>query len=508
MGAALPSGLLAALLQDAVEIDWSNPITRGLVFAAFPGKPELISDVHPLKIGGASLGSAESGRTFTAASATADGWYWPIPANHPLYSITTQDTIFVLMKRSSGAGYGNMFGVPYRSGAWNVPYYAWGLASAADSVQGAFSFATNATTRSSSVTQATNFFQNNGGMRAQGHARNGTRSRYFAGSSPFSGDAVLTGSATDAPDWSNKQPPCLFSRSNTAPGEGMAAQAAIVLVWNRELSPEEWRSIAENPGQVVRPVRRSLFTLKTIAPPANTSLAGAAAAVASAYGALATGVSLSGSAAAQATAGGALSTSIRLTGATISQASAVGALATQIRLASAAAVQSAASGALSTAIPLSGSAVAQSSASASLAGGGAVLVGTAAAQASAAGVLSTAIVLAGVATSRVSATGALAGAAAALGGAAVARAAASGVLSTSIALSGAAVAQIAVAGNLAIPAVSIDISKISPARIVIFEGSGSRVTPFESSGSRVTPFEGSGSRVTPFEGSGIRTVRF
>lgn len=34
----------------------------------------------------------------------------------------------------------------------------------------------------------------------------------------------------------------------------------------------------------------------------------------------------------------------------------------------------------------------------------------------------------------------------------------------------------------------VDVSTISPARIVVFEGSGSRVTPFESSGSRVTPF--------------------
>jgi len=53
-----------------------------------------------------------------------------------------------------------------------------------------------------------------------------------------------------------------------------------------------------------------------------------------------------------------------------------------------------------------------------------------------------------------------------------------------------------------------DISKIHPARIVVFEGSGSRVTVFDGSGSRVIPFEGSGSRVTPFEGSGNRLTRF
>ncbi len=44
-----------------------------------------------------------------------------------------------------------------------------------------------------------------------------------------------------------------------------------------------------------------------------------------------------------------------------------------------------------------------------------------------------------------------------------------------------------------------DITKIHPSRLVIFEGSGSRITPFEGSGSRITPFEGSGSRITRFE---------
>lgn len=35
----------------------------------------------------------------------------------------------------------------------------------------------------------------------------------------------------------------------------------------------------------------------------------------------------------------------------------------------------------------------------------------------------------------------------------------------------------------------IDVSKISPSRIVAFESSGSRVTPFEGSGSRIVRFE-------------------
>lgn len=55
---------------------------------------------------------------------------------------------------------------------------------------------------------------------------------------------------------------------------------------------------------------------------------------------------------------------------------------------------------------------------------------------------------------------------------------------------------------------AFDVSRISPARTVVFEGSGSRIVPFEGGGNRVVVFEGSGSRVVVFEGSGNRKVRF
>lgn len=42
---------------------------------------------------------------------------------------------------------------------------------------------------------------------------------------------------------------------------------------------------------------------------------------------------------------------------------------------------------------------------------------------------------------------------------------------------------------------SLDISKVHPARVVVFGGSGSKVVVFEGSGSRVVVFEGSGKRI-------------
>ena len=54
------------------------------------------------------------------------------------------------------------------------------------------------------------------------------------------------------------------------------------------------------------------------------------------------------------------------------------------------------------------------------------------------------------------------------------------------------VAAAQVAGAVAPP---IDISKIHPSRLVMFDGSGSRIVVFEGSGSRAVVFEGSGKRI-------------
>jgi hypothetical protein len=147
------------------------------------------------------------------------------------------------------------------------------------------------------------------------------------------------------------------------------------------------------------------------------------------------------------------------------------------------------SGALSTAIRLSGGAASASVGSGAL-NSAVRLAGTGAVVSSAAGTLSTAIRLAGGAAATSTAAATLAGTAAGLAGAAASAAIATGALSTRIALTGIAGAVATAVGRLSEQApAGIDISKIHPSRIVVFEGSGSRVTPFEGSGSRVTRFE-------------------
>jgi len=255
----------------------------------------------------------------------------------------------------------------------------------------------------------------------------------------------------------------------------------------RCLSPAEIDRLYADRHQVMAVLPRFPYAaLAAAGPAADTALAGAATTVASASGSLSTAIRLAGSSTATATASGTLNTTIRLAGAAQAQASATGTLSTAIRLAGLAQAGVVGTGTLTTAIKLTGAASAVAAAVGALAGGGAGLSGAATAAASGAGTLITGIPLTGAAYARASAVGAL---------------------TTGIALAGAAAASSTAAGMLVETGPSaeiIDVSKISAARIVVFESSGSRVVPFEGSGSRVVPFEGSGSRVVVFEGSGER----
>lgn len=250
----------------------------------------------------------------------------------------------------------------------------------------------------------------------------------------------------------------------------------IGAVWNRELSAKDMAWLAENYWSIFPPE----MAMMTRSAPVNISLSGAAAAVASAYGALSTAIPLAGVGTLQAAATGTLSTSIPLAGTAVGRSIMTGMLAGSPPTLSGAAITTvAAAGTLSTSIPLAG---------------------VAAAGVVAAGALLTSVRLNGVATARVTAAGSLSGSAAQLGGQARSTATAVGNLSTKIVLAGAVTSTTTATAALSAgrPGGQIDIAKISPARISVFDGSGSRVAIFPGSGNRVSIFESSGSRVTRF----------
>ena len=200
----------------------------------------------------------------------------------------------------------------------------------------------------------------------------------------------------------------------------------------------------------------------------TTALAGGAADVAAATGALSTGIPLAGASLVVATTTGALSTGIPLAGAMQATSASTGGVTTQIKAAGAAQDVATAGGALSTGIPLagamldisaatgaltatiqlSGAALAQALASAGLSSAIRAL-GAAQDVATAAAALTTAIPLTGGAAAQAGGSGTLSAPAAQLAGQALASAVASGNLSTVIRLIGAASGQVLASAALA-----------------------------------------------------------
>jgi hypothetical protein len=245
-------------------------------------------------------------------------------------------------------------------------------------------------------------------------------------------------------------------------------RVSLSAFWRRQRTAAERAATRANPWQLFQAPRRRLW-LAVDNTGTGAALSGAASAVASATGGLATSIplaasaavvasasaslsaqiALSGATAAQATASASLSTQVRLAGSAGAAASASGALSTQIALAGAAAGAASSAGALSTQIALAGTTAASSSASGALTAG-VGLSGSASVSASASGSLTTSIRLAGSASCSSSASGNLSTtpAGAALSGAAAAASIASGSLTTAIALAGAAVAQASASGSL------------------------------------------------------------
>ncbi len=236
----------------------------------------------------------------------------------------------------------------------------------------------------------------------------------------------------------------------------------FLYIFNRKISAGEYFQLYANPWQGFKPHSRRLY----VSAGGNTALSGDAASASVSSGSLSTSIPLAGVAltvsagSAQITtavplAGDAASISlasgdvvavIRLSGTALADAVASGILSAGIDLSGTASVLASAQGSLSGQIQLSGDALSDASASASLSAGGG-LSGAALALASAQGSLSVQIQLSGAALSDALAAGALS-AGSGLSGAALGVASAAGDLVTQIPLAGASLAVSSASGNI------------------------------------------------------------
>lgn len=271
------------------------------------------------------------------------------------------------------------------------------------------------------------------------------------------GGAAATGAAFTAAELSNFITTTSADTNDAMVGVGSydwSSGAFDPVQWSggSATSADSWTAItfALRPAQIALAGDAADVASATGALTTQIPLAGAALVVASSTADLTTGgaaAELAGNATAQAVATAQLTTQIPLSGVAVTVTSASGTLTAQIRLSAAALTQAVAAAALGTGIPLAAGAQGSASASGSL-DTGIKLAAQAVAQAAASGSLTTAINLIGAAVANAVASAALGTPGAALEGGAQAQPAGSAVLTAQIRLDAAAVVQAAASGGI------------------------------------------------------------
>ena len=399
--------------QGAVEVDWANPLVRGLVDVFNPlsltNVTSILRYMPSVAAGTITPSAGQMGRSITLPAATLECGLIVANSADTLFPSSTDATIFVVRRsldttarQSSLFGYngGNDNRVSV-NGPWsdgNI-YFDFGGIDASQRISTTFAKSTNVDYL---VFVA-------GGGKGREIWRNKVK---------IAGDATKGGARPSS---------ALNVRIGGVQSVNSDSDEIYLFgVANRAWSDAEIISWFDNPWQIFRAPKRVLYFPVGVA--AGVPLEGAATATATATGALTVAVPLAGAGLAVATATGALSVSIRLAGAGTATATATGGLSLSIPLSGAAVAQAmaaaglsqsvalggdataaaSATGALTLNVSLSGAAIAAAAASAGLSVTGASeLAGNAAAQAAASGALSLGVPLSGAALTVASADGSL-----------------------------------------------------------------------------------------------------
>jgi hypothetical protein len=217
------------------------------VFAALPNGPDLITGTLPKSLGSAKRSVNVDGLTFESTSSTADGYYWELPASSPLYSPTTKLSAIVFGSTVQGVS-GAFLSVPYGTG-WEGPYASFTLYPlSTNQVRFLFAYSSSAF---SFKDFAAGYIASTG-RAVYGITRNAENVIAYRNGEQIDSGTSLSASAID---WGAKQPLTLFNRSSSSVGEGRVGASAVVLIFGRELSAGDMRSLSVNPWQIFAPRR-------------------------------------------------------------------------------------------------------------------------------------------------------------------------------------------------------------------------------------------------------------
>ena len=226
--------------QVPVEIDWSNPITRDLIFAVSGVGPDAVSGQQGFALPSGKQGITKNGVAVESTSTTDGGYYYPLSKHIP--DSLGDVTLFQVVEIDSWGAYSALFSIPIASSTWAAPYGAIGIQQDGSNNKVRLWGTSGAAPATANETVAP------GNAYSIGVAKSGS-------SAIFDINGIRE-SASLTPvvyDLSARQPICLLQRSNSNNGEAVDGRSAITLLWKRALSADELKSIRENPWQIFAP---------------------------------------------------------------------------------------------------------------------------------------------------------------------------------------------------------------------------------------------------------------
>lgn len=227
--------------QQAVGIDWSNPITRGLVDVIdMTGKPRsVILGTPATTFGTAPSYSAATAKGLAVDTRSAFGGVY-FSRSDGKYATAAQTHIAVAEFTAASAYYAGYFATATSDGATNsFSLQSTGGGSDALVYPGG-TFATGA--------ESALF---NTGINVVGLSGSGTFNLYK------NGKLVSSGSSTPASQSTSRL--VVFGERSANSGYATKGRSVLHLFYNRHLSATEHAIIAENPWQIFKPIPRRIF---------------------------------------------------------------------------------------------------------------------------------------------------------------------------------------------------------------------------------------------------------
>jgi hypothetical protein len=259
--------------QGPVEIDWSNPLTEGLVFCAVPvgstfidlvtnevGVPEQTINARVLSRN-SGYSNVNSAQVLEAGGVAGTQILWPVSLERG-GDIVNEGTILAL----GGATHSDDGYLIPIGGNTEVVTNGEGFALAIDSYNynnrgkllrckysgAVLSDLVSATTGGDIGTE----FQNQLHFFGYGFTENGSKGLWFTRGNyeTWTGGTVLQGTTT-----TNRRARIYTCGSNSG-GTSLAGVVALMMMWKRQLSPVEYKSLYDNCWQIFKPRERRIFT--------------------------------------------------------------------------------------------------------------------------------------------------------------------------------------------------------------------------------------------------------